>query len=316
MHPSAALRAPIALLALLARLARQEDLNFLLTNRLPRRWMSRTFARLSRIEHHGLTRLMVAIWRQFDPSLDLRDAADTDFPSVHAVFTRRLAPGARTIDPDPAAVVSPCDGIVGAFGSIRGTELFQAKGFPYRLEDLLPDPALVDRHRDGQFITLRLTSGMYHRFHAPVDAVVPEVRYISGDTWNVNPIALQRIERLFCRNERVVLDLDIQSPDAGGQAAITIVPVAAILVAGVAFEGLTVTLHPEYRGVSRIPWGRRVRKGDELGRFEHGSTILLFATGGFVFTPTVREGARVRVGDALFRHPTRRWSAASHAEVH
>ena len=87
--------------------------------------------------------------------------------------------------------MSPCDAIVGAHGAIAGTELYQAKGFPYTLQDLLPDPALVEAHRNGRYVTLRLKSSMYHRFHAPHDGRIDKVIYVSGDTWNVNPIALQ-----------------------------------------------------------------------------------------------------------------------------
>ena len=81
----------------------------------------------------------------------------------------------------------------------------QVKGFPYTLQDLLGDPELVNAHRNGRYVTLRLTSSMYHRFHAPHDCRVEQVTYISGDTWNVNPIALKRIEKLFCKNERALL---------------------------------------------------------------------------------------------------------------
>jgi len=90
-------------------------------------------------------------------------------------------------------------------GTISGTELFQIKGFPYRLEELLCDPQLVEAHRNGRYVTLRLTSSMYHRFHAPHDCRMERVTYISGDTWNVNPIALRRVEKLFCKNERALL---------------------------------------------------------------------------------------------------------------
>ncbi len=89
-------------------------------------------------------------------------------------------------------LVSPCDAIVGAHGAIAGTALFQAKGFPYTLQDLLPDPALVEAHRNGRYVTLRLKSSMYHRFHAPHDGRIEKVIYVAGDTWNVNPIALRR----------------------------------------------------------------------------------------------------------------------------
>ena len=96
--------------------------------------------------------------------------------------------------------MSPCDGIVGACGAIAGTTLFQAKGLAYALEDLLGNADAAVRHRNGTYVTLRLTSAMYHRFHAPAAGTVRHVTYVSGDTWNVKPIALARVERLFCRN--------------------------------------------------------------------------------------------------------------------
>ena len=148
---------------------------------------------------------------------------------MHDCFTRELKDGARPIDAAPDILVSPCDAIVGACGAIAGTELYQAKGFPYTLEDLLGDRDLVEAHRNGRYVTLRLTSSMYHRFHAPHDCRIEQVIYISGDTWNVNPIALKRVERLFCKNERAVVRTTL---DAGGQP-VTLVAVAAILVASI-----------------------------------------------------------------------------------
>ena len=88
--------------------------------------------------------------------------------------------------------------------SQNGTVL-QAKGFPYTLVDLLGDQELADYFRGGTYVTLRLASSMYHRFHSPYECRVTQVNYVSGDTWNVNPIALKRIERLFCKNERAVI---------------------------------------------------------------------------------------------------------------
>ena len=182
----------------------QEELNFLLTNRIPRRLLTQFIGWFSQIEQPLVRDLSIGVWRFFS-GLDLSEAKATRFRSMHDCFIRELKPGARPIDQDPAVLVSPCDAIVGACGRVVGTELFQIKGFPYRLEDLLGDPALVDAHRNGRYVTLRLTSSMYHRFHAPHDCRVEQVTYISGDTWNVNPIALKRIEKLYCKNERALL---------------------------------------------------------------------------------------------------------------
>ena len=220
---------------ILSRIVLQEDLNFLLTNRVPRQLLTRFVGWFSQIEQPLVRDLSIATWKLF-ADLDLSDARKTEFRSLHDCFTRELKPGARQVNGDPDILTSPSDGIVGACGSIAGVELFQAKGFPYTLLDLLGDPELVERYRDGSYITLRLTSSMYHRFHAPADCDVHKVTYISGDTWNVNPIALKRVEKLFCKNERALIETTLTP---GGQR-ILVVPVAAILVASIRLHFINV----------------------------------------------------------------------------
>ena len=175
--------------------------------------------------------------------------------------------------------------------------VLQAKGFPYPLEDLLADDELVQYYRRGQFATLRLTSSMYHRFHAPYDCRVERVSYISGDTWHVNPIALNRVENLFCKNERAVIRCRL--PQSG--ALITLVPVAAILVASMRLKFLDVLLHLRYRGPNVIPCDVKLRRGEEMGWFEHGSTIIVFAPQGVRLSDGVQEGGRIQMGQALMR---------------
>ncbi|HEY3784040.1 MAG TPA: phosphatidylserine decarboxylase [Steroidobacteraceae bacterium] len=148
-------------------------------------------------------------------------------------------------------------------------------------------------------MTLRLTSSMYHRFHAPHDCTVEQVTYISGDTWNVNPIALQRIERLFCKNERAAIQCRLA---ASGQI-ITLVPVAAILVASIRLRFLDVRLHLRYRGPNRIECRAKLRKGEQMGWFEHGSTIIVFAPPGVTLCEQWRAGTVIRVGQPLLRLP-------------
>ena len=281
----------------LARLAQQEDLNFLLTNRIPRRQLTLLMGWFSRLEHPWVRDLSLWAWRRRAPDLDLSDARKSRFRSLHDCFTRELRPGARPIDLDPEVIVSPCDGLVGAHGRVEGTRLYQVKGFPYSLDDLLPDPELVAHHADGWYVTLRLRSTFYHRFHAPVAGRVREVQYVSGDTWNVNPIALRRVERLFCKNERAVIPIEPARPGV----RLTLVPVAAICVASLRLHFLARTLDLRHRGPNRFVCDVSVAKGDELGYFQHGSTILVFARGNVEFAPQIREGQLVRVGQPLFR---------------
>jgi len=115
----------------IARFFQQEDLNFLLTNRVPRIALTRLMGRVSRIRSRAFTRLAIALWRQFT-TLDLSDARRTSFDSLHECFTRELQPGARPFDPRVEVLASPCDAIVGACGTVEGTRVFQAKGFRTR----------------------------------------------------------------------------------------------------------------------------------------------------------------------------------------
>jgi phosphatidylserine decarboxylase len=278
------------------KILQQEDINFLLTNRIPRRLLTRFVGWLARIEQPLVRDLSIAAWRLFS-DLDLSEARKSSFTSVRDCFTRELKDGARPIDPDPAVLTSPCDAIVGACGTIAGTKLHQIKGFPYALEDLLLDPALVELYRDGRYATLRLTASMYHRFHAPHDGHVEQVTTIAGDTWNVNPIALRRIERLFCRNERAVVKMKL------ARGHIALVPVAAILVAGIRLNFLTNLRDLDHDGPKTVACDAPFRKGEEMGWFEHGSTIIVFAPDGFALCETVQEGATIRMGQPLMRLP-------------
>ena len=280
----------------LARIFPQRELNFLLTNRIPRQLVTRFMGWFSQIEYPLLARATIAIWRLF-ADLDLSESKTEHFNSLHACFTRELKAGARPVDPDPRVMTSPCDAIVGASGRIDGDKLIQAKGFPYSLQELLLNPAVVALYRNGQYVTLRLTSSMYHRFHAPYDCIVDMVRYISGDTWNVNPVALQRIAKLFCKNERAIIRTVLRPSGH----VVTLVPVAAILVASIRLRFLDVLLCMHYGGESEIPCQASFNKGEEMGWFEHGSTIIVFAPGGFMLCEGIEEGATIRMGRPLMR---------------
>lgn len=279
--------------SLLARVVLQEDLNFLLTNRIPRHLTTRFMGWFSRIEQPLVRDLSIAVWKLF-ADLELADAKKERFHSLHDCFTRELREGARPVDPRPEVVVSPCDGIVGACGPIEGVRAFQAKGFPYTLNELLGDRQWVDRYRDGCYATIRITSSMYHRFHAPAAGSVRRVNYFSGDTWNVNPIALKRVERLFCKNERAAIEMTL----AGGER-VTLVAVAAILVAGIRLHFADVLFNLRYRGANVIACDAALEKGEEMGWFEHGSTILVFAPAGFSLCEGIAEGQRMRMGEGL-----------------
>jgi phosphatidylserine decarboxylase len=259
-----------------AKVRLQEEINFLLSNRIPRQLANRLIGWLSHIESPLLARVAIAVWRQF-ADLDFSESTAQHFTSLHACFTRQLDPGARPINPDPTIIASPCD---------------------YTLQELLRDPQLVELYRDGQYATLRLTSSMYHRFHAPYDCRVERVAHIPGDTWNVNPIALKRVDKLFCKNERAIIPLIFP----GSETVITLVPVGAILVASIRLHFLDLVLNNRtHLGPEEFACDVALHKGQEMGWFEHGSTILVFAPPGVELCGSVQQGTVIRMGSALMR---------------
>ena len=277
-----------------ARIAAREDLNFLLTNRIPRHALTRFMGWFSKVEQPWVSAASIALWRFFC-DVDLTDSREKHFRSLHAAFIRPLRPGARAVDANPDALVSPCDAIVGAFGRVAEGQALQIKGFPYALAELFGSETEAHDFADAWFVTLRLTAGMYHRFHAPHDLTVEQVRYISGDTWNVNPIALRRIERLFCRNERAPITVRL---DATGERLV-LVPVAAVLVASIRLPWLDPEANVRSGGEAVRLSGAHFAKGEEMGWFEHGSTIVVFAPPAWRPAAGLTEGSPVRMGEPL-----------------
>jgi len=277
----------------------RDGLNYLVTNHIPRRLATRVMGWFSRVEQPLVARLSLGLWRAAaGDALRLDEADRTHFRSIHDCFTRRLKPGARPIDGGAGVIVSPSDGIVVAAGRIADATLVQAKGFTYTLDDLLQDRDLASRCRDGHYVTIRLTSTMYHRFHAPDDGRVTSVCHVPGDTWNVNPPALVRVPRLYCRNERVIIPIAL----AGLASPLVLVPVGAILVGSVHLHFARLGRRARHRRTRRVPCQASFRRGEELGYFHHGSTIIVLAPPGLEPVAGVAEGMRLRVGQPLLRH--------------
>ena len=120
---------------------------------------------------------------------------------------------------------------------------------------------------------------------------------MTGDTWNVNPIALKRVERLFCKNERAAIDCVL----SGSGDVVSLVPVAAILVASIRLHFINVLLHLNYRGANVIECDSALLRGQEMGWFEHGSTIIVFVPSRFELCGHLQAGTRIKMGEALFR---------------
>ena len=290
------LRSTLDLDALLA----QEDLNFLLTNRIPRRLATRFIGWFSQIEQPLVRDLSIGVWRLFS-DLDLGEAKKTQLPQ-HA---RLLHPGAQAgRAADRSRSGRPGQPLRRHRRRLRHDRRHRAasrsRAFPTGWRICSATPRWCDATATAATSRLRLTSSMYHRFHAPHDCRVEQVTYISGDTWNVNPIALKRVEKLFCKNERAVM----QHRARRRRPPVTLVPVAAILVASIRLHFLDVAARSQApRAATSFPCDATFSKGEEMGWFQHGSTIIVFAPDGFTLCEGVREGATIRVGEPLMRLP-------------
>ncbi len=224
-----------------------------------------------------------------EAELDLRA-----YTSLGDLFARRLRPGARALDPDPRAIPSPCDGVIAALGTADHGTLLQAKGHDYQLEELVVDRDLAQRLTGGAYATIYLSPRDYHRVHTPVDAHIVHYDYVPGALWPVNPHVAARRDRLLTRNERVVITLD-----AGPLGLVAIVMVGASGVGNIALtyapQSVTWRAAGERR---RIEVDQPVSRGDELGAFRLGSTVVM------VFQPGAVElsgemGQVVRFGERL-----------------
>jgi phosphatidylserine decarboxylase len=213
-------------------------------------------------------------------------------------FVRRLEPGRRPVPTDPLAVACPADGQVHRTSVVERGMLLQAKGVPYRLADLLDDPAAGARYAGGSALTIHLGPGDYHRFHWPFDVVLDAARHVPGDLWPVMPRAARTVPRLFVRNERVVIEG--RTPSGG---LFAFVAVGALDVGSIRLD-----FHPvrTNRGGPARPRalkveGTRARRGAECGWFEMGSAIvLLLASDAGTLVP-LAPGQRVRVGAEVGR---------------
>lgn len=218
------------------------------------------------------------------------------FESVQAFFTRRLRDGVRPIDAAPDAVVSPCDGAWGAAGRISNGQLLQVKGREYDLAALLGDPAAA-RFEGGSFATLYLSPRDYHRFHAPCAGRVRRAIHLPGRLWPVNRIGVEGVAGLFAVNERICAFLSV----AGADEDLVLVAVGATMVGKIrlTFDDLTTNRGgwaPEIRSYGA---GVPLAKGEEWGRFEFGSTIVLVAAPGVLRLDVRPPGTPVRLGQRI-----------------
>lgn len=264
----------------------------LLQRLLPLHGLSRLAGRIARARTPWLRRLLIRTFtRVYGVDLSEAAAGPDGYASFNDFFTRALRDGARPLDPDPDAVLSPADGTISQAGAIDGDLLLQAKGTRYSLDALVGPRDAADFY-GGRFATIYLAPRDYHRVHLPAAGTLTATTAIPGALFSVNARTEAAVTDLFCRNERLVCRFDTD------HGPMLVVLVGAMIVASI--ETVWGGPASPYRREVRDHWSQRLERGAEIGRFLLGSTVIVcLPPGRGRWEPHVATGQRVRVGQRL-----------------
>lgn len=270
---------------------------------VPQRWLSERMYRLARVQWRPLKRLIIRNFAriyQIDMSLALEPDLDA-YPSFNAFFTRALNPAARPLDLDPTVILCPVDGAISQIGTIEAGRLIQAKGRDYSVESLLAlAPGEPHPFEGGRFATIYLSPRDYHRIHMPLGGRLDQMVHVPGQLFSVNAVTAAGVPDLFARNERLVCRFETE---AG--------PMALILVGAIFVGGIETVwageVTPPHSGLEPKRWDYevddqciRLERGEEMGRFNLGSTvILLLPPGQAEWESGLAPGNAVRLGQRL-----------------
>ena len=241
---------------------------------LPQHFLSRIVYTLMRSEITWVKNLLIYLISRI-AGINYGEALSpdpADYASFNAWFTRALKPGARTFDPDPLAFLSPCDGRISETGLLQENRILQAKGKDYSLQDLLANDPVCQQLTDGYFSTIYLSPKDYHRIHMPIGGRLQRMIHVPGRLFSVAPYTVRQVPRLFARNERVI---SIFETDYG---PLVMVLVGAMLVSSTetVWAGeVTPTKNKEVSVTNYPNENIALGKGDEMGRFNMGSTVIL-----------------------------------------
>ncbi len=269
---------------------------------LPRRLVSRFLGGVGAAPVPGalLRAVLRAYCKAYGVNMSESRAALSSFPTFRAFFSRELNADARIIDKTPDVLVSPCDGRVAQCGRIRAGTLVQAKGLDYTTAALLRSRPYAECFEGGSYLVIYLAPGDYHRFHWPVDGTLNSVWHLPGDLWPVNPSAVRTVRHLFAVNERVVLDLT-----ASNSMRVAMVPVGALNVGSIHIDGVVLRTNTGAPAWPRVVFPRYAnqqrhgRRGDLMGWFGFGSSIVLLTESANDNIEQLTPGAVLRMGTAF-----------------
>jgi phosphatidylserine decarboxylase len=270
---------------------------------LPHHLLSRLMHAITRIEMRGFKDTLIRRiidWYKVDMSEAL-ESNPTAYRSFNDFFTRALRPDARPVAEAATAIASPADGALSQAGDIEDGYLFQAKGHDYALLELLGgDPALSLLFEEGSFATIYLSPRDYHRVHMPYSGKLKKMVHVPGRLFSVNEATCRNVPRLFARNERVICLFDT---DIGPMAVIL---VGAIFVASIdtVWAGTVTPAHERISQWDYPPSGRAkaitLEKGEELGRFNMGSTVIvLFGKDAVEWSEEFAAGSKLKMGQMI-----------------
>lgn len=241
---------------------------------LPHHLLSRMVYSFMRIRVNFIKNLQISLIAEMvgvDWS-ESKQQSCTDFECFNDFFTRELSPGARPIDPDPRSFVAPSDGKISQCGRITGDRIIQAKGHHFSTRALLANDPVASEFNNGFFHNIYLSPRDYHRVHMPMDGKLQRMIHVPGRAFSVAPYTVRKVPDLFARNERVI---SLFETSRGPMAVIL---VGAMLVSSMQTVWSGLVTPPRGRKVTTGDWSRRditLAKGDEMGRFNMGSTVIV-----------------------------------------
>ncbi len=265
---------------------------------MPKQALTELAGRFARARLGGLTTWVI---RHFVAryQVNMAEAANSDiaaYPTFNEFFTRALKVGARPLS--DSALICPVDGAISQYGRIERDQIFQAKGHRYSTTTLVGgDASLAEKFQDGHFATLYLSPRDYHRIHMPAAGRLTRMIHVPGDLFSVNPVTARGVPGLFARNERVVCVFE------GADGPFVLVLVGATIVGSIAASWHGVVTPPRSRAIREWHYDSpsvELAKGDEMGRFLLGSTVvMLFPKDPLTFNPSWQAGKLVRLGESM-----------------